>query len=103
MPHQGINARPRKALKDSIAGFYVRGHVLEHVPLTAEVFHELAWQLDGVPFHAADARDIALVDLGEHVVQAVAELMEQHCHVVVREQGGLAGQAFGEVADPGGA
>jgi hypothetical protein len=37
------------------------------------------------------------------VVQAVAELMEQHCHVVVREQGGLAGQAFGEVADPGGA
>ena len=98
-----LGSRPRKALKDSIAGFYVRGHVLEHVPLPAEVFHELAGQLDGVPFHTADARDIALVDLREHVVQAVAELMEQRGHVVVREQGGLAGHAFGEVADPGGA
>jgi hypothetical protein len=77
--------------------------VAQHFPFPAKVFHELAGQFDSVPLHAADARDIALVHLGEHVVQTVAELMEQHCHVVVREQGGLAGQAFGEVADPGGA
>ena len=62
-------------------------HVFEHIPLPAEIFHELAGQLHRVPLHAADARDIALVDLGQHVVQAVAELMEQRGHVVMRQQG----------------
>ena len=56
-------------------------------------------QFDRVPLDAADARHVALVDLREHVVQAVAELVEQRGHVVVREQRRLAVDAFGEVAD----
>jgi hypothetical protein len=75
-----------------------RRHVLEHVPLPAEVFHELARQLDRVPLDAADARHVALVHLREHVVQAVAELVEEGGHVVVREQRRLAVHAAGEVA-----
>ena len=82
-----------------LARVHVGGHVLEHFPLPAEVFHELARQFHRVPFHARDARDIALVDLGQHVVQAMACLMEQRDHVIVREQGRLAVNAGGKVAD----
>ena len=74
------------------------GHVPQHLPFPAEVFHELARQLHGVPLHAADAGDIAFVDLREHVMQAVTELVEQGGHVVVREQRGPAAHAFGEIA-----
>jgi hypothetical protein len=51
-----------------------------------------------VPFDAADARDVALVHLRQHVVQAVAGLVEQGDDVVVREQRRLAVHALGEVA-----
>ena len=71
-------------------------HVLQHVPFPAEVLHELAGQLHGVPFHAADARDVALVHLGQHVVQAMAELVEQGDDVVVRQQRRFAIHAVGE-------
>jgi hypothetical protein len=74
------------------------GHVAQHVPLPAEVLHELAGQLHGVPLDAADARDVALVHLGQHVVQAVAELVEQGDDVVVRQQRRLAVHAVGKVA-----
>ncbi len=60
------------------------------VPLPAEVLHELARQLDGVPFDAGDAGHAEVVDLRQHVLQAVAELVEQRGHVVVRQQRRLA-------------
>ncbi|MPN30821.1 hypothetical protein SDC9_178292 [bioreactor metagenome] len=75
------------------------GHVLEHIPFPAEVFHELAGQFHRIPFHARDARDVALVHLREHVVQAVAGFMEEGDHVVMREQRGLAIHACRKVAD----
>jgi hypothetical protein len=71
---------------------------LQHVPFPAEVLHELAGQLHGVPLHAADARHVAFVHLGQHVVQAVAELVEQGDDVVVRQQRRLAIHAVGKVA-----
>jgi len=74
-------------------------HVLEHIPLPAEIFHELAGQLDGIPFHAGNTRDIAFIDLREHVVQTVAGFVEQGDHVIVREQRGLAVHAGCEIAD----
>ena len=43
--------------------------------------------------------DVALVHLREHVVQAVAKLMEQGDDVVVRQQGRFAIHAIGKVAD----
>ena len=81
------------------AGVDVRGHVPQHVPLPAEVLHELAGQFDRVPFDAADAGDAELVRPRQHVVQAVAELVEQGDDVVVRQQRRLAVDAVGEVAD----
>ena len=62
------------------------GHVLDHRPLPAEVFHELAGQLDRVPFDAVDAGYAEVVDTGQQVMQAVTEFMEQRDHLVMREQ-----------------
>ena len=65
------------------------GHRFHDVPFPGPVLHELAGQLHGIPFHTRDARDRQRVHLREHVVQAVAELVEERGHVVVGEQGGL--------------
>ena len=64
------------------AGVDVRGHVRQHVPFPAEVLHELARQLDRVPFDALDAGHAGDVDLRQQVVQPVAELVEQRGHFV---------------------
>jgi hypothetical protein len=64
------------------------GQVLQHVPLPAEVLHELAGQLDRIPFDAVDAGHEQLVHFGQQVVQAMAELVEQRDHVVMGEQRG---------------
>ena len=64
----------------------VRGHVREHVPFPAEILHELAGQLDRVPFHAVEAGHAGNVDAREQQMQAVAELVEQRRDLVVREQ-----------------
>ena len=79
-------------------GVHMGGHVLQHIPFPAKVFHKLAGQFHGVPFHAADARYIALIHLREQVVQAVSKFMKQGDNVVVREQCGLAVDAFCKVA-----
>ena len=76
--------------RQRLAGVDVARHVAQHVPLPAEVLHELARQLDRVPLDAVDARDAEVVDARQQVVQAVAELVEQRDHFVVREERGLA-------------
>ena len=81
-----------------LAGVYMRGHVAQHAPFPAKVFHELAGQLHRVPFNAADTGDVALVDLREHVVQPVAAFVEEGDHVVMRQQRRLAAHALGKVA-----
>ena len=63
-------------------------HVFKHIPFPAKILHELARKLYGVPLHAADARNVALVNLGQHVVQAMAEFMKQGGHVIMGQQGG---------------
>jgi hypothetical protein len=87
-----------RSLGRGYAGFHVGGHVLHHVPFPAEVFHELGGQFHRVPFHAVDARHAQVLDLGEQVVQAVAEFVEQGDDVVVGEQGRFAADGAGEVA-----
>ena len=73
-------------------------HVAQHAPLPAEIFHELAGQLDRVPLHPADARHITFVHLREHVMQAVAAFVEEGDDIVMGEQRWFATHAFGEVA-----
>ena len=77
----------------------MRGHVLQYRPLPAKVFHELAGQLNGIPFHTTDTRHIALIHLCEHVMQAMSKFMEQRNDIVVRQQGGVAIDTFCKVAD----
>jgi hypothetical protein len=48
---------------------------------------------------AVDAGDARVVDTRQHVVQPVAELVEQRDHVVVRQQRGRAPGRRREVAD----
>ena len=69
-------------------GVDMRAQALQGFPLPAEVLHELAGQLHRIAFDARDAGHRAFVHLGQHVVQAVAELVEERDHVVVRQQAG---------------
>src|SRR6185369_5181947 len=46
----------------------VARHVAHDVPFPAEVLHELAGELDRIPFHAADARDGEILDAREEMV-----------------------------------
>ncbi len=52
-----------QAAGQGLARVHMGGHVFQHIPFPAEVFHELAGQFHRIPFHATDARHIALVDL----------------------------------------
>ena len=64
----------------------MRRHLLQHRPFPAVVLHELRGQLDGIPLDAVDAGYSQLADLRQHVVQAMAGLVEQGRHLVVRER-----------------
>ena len=77
---------------------HVLRHVLQDLPLPAEVLHELRRQLDGVPFHALDAGNPGRFDLREQLMQSVAELVEDRDDLVVREGGGLGRRRRRQVA-----
>ena len=61
-------------------------HIGEHFPFPAEIFHELAGQLDRIPLDTIDARDGQLIDLAEQMMQAVTALMEE-CDDVIMGKG----------------
>ncbi len=84
--------------RHGLARVGVTRHVREHVPLPAEVLHELRWQLDGVPFHALDARNPGRLDPREQQVQAMPEFVEDRGHFLVGERRGLAVHGSREVA-----
>ncbi len=63
----------------------VRGHASEHIPLPAEVLHELGRQLDRVPFDTAYSGDAQIVDSREQMVQPMTEFVKQGYHLVVRK------------------
>ena len=54
--------------------------------MVAPVFHELAGQLDRVPFNAVDAGCIGIINRCEHVLQTVAEFVEQRLHLAEGHQ-----------------
>lgn len=62
------------------------GDKRQRVRLPAPVFHKLARQLDRIPWHTADTGDASGFDAGQHVVQAVTELVEQGDHFIVGKQ-----------------
>ena len=58
-------------------GLVVAGEREQRRAVVAPVLHELARQLDGVPLDVVDAGRLRLVDVGQHVLQGVPELVEQ--------------------------
>ena len=76
----------QQLLRQRFAGLVVAGDKRQRVRLPAPVFHKLAWQLDSIPRHSADAGDACGFDAGQHVVQAVTELVEQGDHFIVGKQ-----------------
>jgi hypothetical protein len=86
----GLEAARRDQLallvgRDRPAVAHVRRDAIEDLALPGVVLHELAGQFDRVPGHAVDAGQARVVHAREHVVQAVAELVEQRHDIVVRE------------------
>ena len=95
-------ARAEQALqhvdRQRLTGGHVRGYERQHLAPPHEILHELTRQLDGVPCHPVDARNAGISDLGEHVMQAVAELVKQRGDFVVRQEGRSRRDRSGEVA-----
>lgn len=63
--------------------------------VVAPVLHELRRQLHGVPLHTVDAGAVPVPHRREHVLQAVAELVEQSFNLVEGDGEKEAGQMGG--------
>src|SRR5579859_3743252 len=74
------------------------GHAAENFPFPAKIFHELAGQLHCIPLDAVYPRYAEHFDLGQQVMKAMAELMEQRDDFVVREECLLSAQWSGKIA-----
>ncbi len=92
------NELVEQRLGQRLARLVVAGEQVDGLFFPAPVLHELAGQFHRVPFHAVDPGDVRIVHPGEHVVQAVAELVEQGDHLVMGEQGRLVAHRRGGVA-----
>ena len=89
--HAGLEVLGRQQLlqqvvRQRLTGFMVRGDQGQGLGVPAPVFQELAGQLDGVPGNAIDSGYVQHIHLGEHVVQAVPELVEQRGDLIVGQQ-----------------
>ncbi len=77
----------------------MRAHLLQHGAVVTPVFHELAGDLDGIPFNAVDARGIRFIDGGQDVLKHMAEFVEERGDLAEAQEGrlGIHGQRL--VAD----
>lgn len=80
----------QQLLRQRFTGFIMAGDKRQRFRLPAPVLHKLARQLDRIPRHPADAGNPGGVDASQHMVQTVAELVEQGDHFVMGEQRRLA-------------
>ena len=80
------------------AALVVTGYQRQHFFVPHPVFQHLAGEFDGIPRHAVDAGYGGHVDDAEHLVQAVAEFVEQGNGFVVQQQVGIAG-GLAEIAN----
>ena len=66
--------------------------------MVTPVLHELRRQLDSIPLHPPDARDVANILLGEHMLKCVPHFVEERLHLPERHQRGLVPNRWGLVA-----
>ena len=76
----------QQLLRQRFAGFIVTGDKRQRLRLPAPVFHKLARQFDRIPRHPADPGYTGGFYAGQHMVQAVTELVEQGDHFVMGKQ-----------------
>ena len=57
------------------------GHAQQGGPVVAPVLHELAGEFHRIPFDVVDAGGLGPIHGGEHVLETVAELVEQGFHL----------------------
>ena len=62
---------------ERFAGLVMDRQTHQRLLVVAPVLHELAGQLDRVPFHVANSSRERLVDGGQHVLQAVTEFVKE--------------------------
>src|SRR5581483_11217101 len=62
------------------------GNLPQDLWMPRVVLEKLTRQLHRIPRDAVDARDAGIVDTSQHVVQAMAELVEHRQHVVVGQE-----------------
>ena len=74
-------------------------HPHQRCVVQAPVLHELAGQFHGIPFHVADPRSLGLVHRGEHVLQTMAEFMEEGFDLFEAHQAWRVSDRWGLVAD----
>ena len=102
--HAGLEVLRRQhhvqlVLRQGFAGLVVAGNVRQAFGVPAPVLHELARQLHRIPGHAVDARRASVLDLGQEVVQAMAEFVEQRGDLVMGQERRALAHRRGEVAD----
>ena len=88
----------QQIVRQRLAGLVVPGELPQHLRLLLPVLVELRGQFDEIGEHGG-ARQRGIGHVGQHAVQAVAELVEQGPRVVRRQQRRLAVGALGEIAD----
>ena len=82
-----------------VLGLPVPRHPHQRCVVQAPVLHELAGQFHGIPFHVADPRSLGLVHRGEHVLQTMAEFMEEGFDLFEAHQAWRVSDRWGLIAD----
>ncbi|CAI8168883.1 MAG: Uncharacterised protein [Synechococcus sp. CC9902] len=86
-------------LGQGFTGLPMERHAHQGAAIEAPVLHELAGELHRIPFHVADACSLRLLNGGEHVLQAMAELVEEGLHLFKAHQAGNVPHRRGLIAD----
>ena len=86
-------------LGQGFTGLPVERHAHQGAAIEAPVLHELAGELHRIPFHVADACSLRFLNGGEHVLQAMAELVEEGLHLFKAHQAGNVSHRRGLIAD----
>ncbi len=73
-------------LRQRLTGLKVTRDKRQRFRLPTPVLHKLARQFDRIPWHTVDTGNARGFDTGQHMVQTVAELVEQGDHFIVGKQ-----------------
>ena len=86
-------------LGQRFSGLPVAGHAHQGALVQTPVLHELTGKFHRIPLHIADAGGFRFVDGGEHVLQTMAEFVEEGLHLFEAHQAGGLSNGGSLVAD----